>query len=1033
MNKRSECDSSLSLRDELIGLGARSSRKSFYPELKKRLTDIELFNVLLDQAPDAILLMTWERLVILEANAAACRLLGTSRDGLVGKSALVFFPMLERAAGLENGQTPADLHIAEMISGEGGVFELSLSGQTVKDRPYAVLMARDVTQRTRMRDELNQRLDELTILNEVSYRSAAAFSVRTATQSIVDSVCAALGPDLVLFFVKKGERLILAEQGPPGAELDAQAFADHVTGQCLCGLTATHGAALYSRDIASDPLCARDECRLAGIRSMAVLPLRLFGEVRGVIAIGSRTPRDFKAHGPFLEPLAAVLFTGLQNATLYEEAKDHVEELGRTVRSLRDAERALRESEEKYRLLVTHQNDLVVKVDAKGRFLFVSPSYCDLFGKKEQDLLGQVFLPLVHEDDREATLLAMRALHHPPHTAYMEQRAMTARGWRWLAWSDRAVLDASGRVVAIVGVGRDVTARREVELALEVSEKRLKLALDAANEGLWDWNVETGHVYYSPGYFRLLGHDPDAFPPRYDTWLSLMHPDDREMARAREAEYLQSGMQSYESEFRMRTRDGGWRWILSKSKVVERDGQGQALRVVGTHADITERKEMEGRLRHMALHDALTGLANRTLCLDRIERAVARSKRQPDARFAVLFIDLDRFKIINDSLGHLFGDEVLSQIGARIRQCVRETDTVARLGGDEFFVVLEKLESGRIPVKAIKRIREAIAEPIVREGRTIRVTASIGAELWAGNRADAQEVIRNADIAMHWAKSKGRNRFKVFTDRLLHHVVTRMTLERDMDHALRHGEFFLAFQPIVELGGPGEKNRVRGLEALLRWRHPERGLVSPAEFIPIAEDTGKIGEITRHALALACRALAGWRARLPEAEGLYVAVNVSAMDLLRADLTFSIRDALEKSGLPPDRPRLEITETAIMQSGGATMAVLNDITALGVGLSMDDFGTGYSSMSYLGRLPVDILKIDLGFVRMMDQGPQHLEIVTTIVNLAHNLGMRVVAEGVEHPHQKELLARLGCEFCQGYLFARPVPEDQVPALLREMA
>ncbi len=1033
MNKRFESDTSVPLRDELVGLGARSSRKSFYPELKKRLTDLELFNVLLDQAPDAILLMAWENLVILEANAAACRLLGKSRADLVGQSARAFFPMLGQPAGIEDEPPPANRRIHEMTADGGGVFEISLSRQTVKDRPYAVLMARDVTQRIRMGHELNQRLGELTILNEVSYRSAASFSVDAATRNIVDSVRQALDPDLALFFVKEGDRLILKGQAAKDPDLDLSAFADHVTGQCLCGLVATAGTALYSLDIVAEPLCTRDECRLAGIRSAAVLPLRLFGEVRGVIVVGSRSPRDFQGHAAFLESLAAVLFTGLRNATLYAEARDHVQELGRTVRSLRVAERALKESEEKYRLLITHQNDLVVKVDTEGRFLYASPSYCDLFGKTEQELLGHVFLPLVHEDDRESTLSAMRTLYRPPHTAYLEQRAMTARGWRWLAWSDRAVLDASGRVAAIVGVGRDITDRREVEMALEASERRLKLALEAANEGLWDWTVDTGHVYYSPGYFRLLGFGPDAFPQTYDTWLSLLHPDDREAARAREAEYLKSGRENYESEFRLRTGDGGWRWILSRGKVVERDPQGRPVRVVGTHADITERKEMEGRLRHMALHDALTGLANRTLCLERIGRAVARAKRHPDARFAVLFIDIDRFKVINDSLGHQFGDEVLVQVGSRIRQSVRETDTVARFGGDEFFVLLEELDSGRTPVKAIKRIRESIAEPIIRNGRTIRVTVSIGAELWAGGRADAQEVIRNADIAMHWAKAKGRNRFKVFTDRLLRHAVTRMTLERDMDHGLRHGEFFLVFQPVVELGGPGERDRVRGLEALLRWRHPERGLVSPAEFIPIAEDTGKIGELTRHALSLACRALAGWRARLPLAEGLYVAVNVSAMDLLRSDLLVSIHSALDAAGVPPDRLRLEITETAVMQSGGATMAVLSDIRAMGVGLSMDDFGTGYSSMSALCRLPVDILKIDLGFVRMMDQGPQHLEVVTAIVNLAHNLGKRVVAEGVEHPHQKETLARLGCEFCQGYLFARPAPEEEVESLLRGLA
>lgn len=904
MKMRSEDDVPLNLRDELAGLGSRSSRKSFYPELKKRLAELELITLLLDQAPDAVLLMAWEKLVVMAANAAALTLLGKSRDEVVGESALVFFPMLGKA--MEQGEkAPGEtLHLAEMISREGRVLELSLSRRMVKDQSYGVLMARDVTQRTRMREELDQRVSELMLLNEVGFRLASSFTVEAAIQNIVESIRQAIHPDMILFFIKEGDRLILRAHEPNNPEFDIAAFAGHVVAQCLCGAASAAGMALYSADIAADSLCTRPECKNAGIRSAAVLPLRLFGEVRGVIALGSKDQRDFRTHGPLLESLAAILFTGLQNATLHAEARAHVEELGNSVRSL-----------------------------------------------------------------------------------------------------------------------------REVESALKISEGRLKLALEAANEGLWDWNVPSGEVYYSPGYVRLLGYGPGELPPVYDTWLSLLHPEDRELARAREAEYVRSGRDNYESEYRLRAKDGSWRWVLSRGKVVERDASGNPVRVVGTHADITGRKEMEERLRHMALHDALTGLANRTLCLERIERSLARAKRQPDFRFAVLFIDLDRFKVINDSLGHLFGDEVIVRIGRRIKECVRETDTVARLGGDEFFVVLDDLESGRLPVQAIKRIRKAIAAPIVRDGRTIQVTASIGADLWAASRGDAMEVIRNADLAMHWAKAKGRNRFKAFTDRLFRHAVTRMTLERDMTQGLQNGEFFLVFQPIVELGGKDGRDRIHGVEALLRWRHPERGLISPAEFIPVAEDTGRIGDLTNLALREACRILADWRKRLPQARELHVSVNISAKDLVRSDLAATVRDALADHGLPPQRLRLEVTETAMMQTGVATMRILEEITGMGVALSMDDFGTGYSSMGQLSRLPVDILKIDLGFVRMMEQGARHLEIVKTIVDLAHNLGMGVVAEGVEQTGQRDILHRLGCEYCQGYLFARPAPAREMESLL----
>jgi len=413
--------------------------------------------------------------------------------------------------------------------------------------------------------------------------------------------------------------------------------------------------------------------------------------------------------------------------------------------------------------------------------------------------------------------------------------------------------------------------------------------------------------------------------------------------------------------------------------------------------------------------------------VERIDTALQRVRRRPDYRYAVIFLDLDRFKQINDTLGHTAGDAVLVEIAGRLRASVRELDIVARMGGDEFVVVMEEFDSYKRTIQAIRRIREALQAPIQVRGQELAITASIGLALGQTPSDSAEEVLRNANLAMHRAKTMGRNRVKSFTPSLLAQTLKVVRLENEMERAIARGEFFLEFQPIIQFG---VGQQLFGFEALARWKHPERGLIMPSEFIPIAEDSGKVVELGYWALREGSRILSKWRARYPHLKDATLSVNLSPQQVPRPDFMQRMCEILKETGLPARNLKLEVTETALMQSGTMVLSKLEELRDMGVTFSVDDFGTGYSSLAYLTRLPLDHLKIDLSFVRMLECGKENLEIVRAIIQLATSLRMDVVAEGVETLSQHGILRELGCEFFQGYLFARPLAENRAEEFLR---
>jgi len=550
---------------------------------------------------------------------------------------------------------------------------------------------------------------------------------------------------------------------------------------------------------------------------------------------------------------------------------------------------------------------------------------------------------------------------------------------------------------------------------------------------------KNGHrLYNSPAYEKILGYSRDELITTSPQ--EQIHPDDR--ARVHEATAKASLTGCGERlEYRIRHKDGSWRVLESTASAV-RGPKGEAEGLVVVNRDITERKRAEEMLAHNAFHDGLTNLANRTLLLDRLGRAIAISRRHADFKFAVLFIDIDGFKVFNDSLGHAAGDTLLIQIAQRLTACLRRADTIsrpgqgenqesafgdstlARPGGDEFAVLAQELRDPSDAIRVGERIQARLALPFNADGHEIVVTASIGIAFSGSTSTEAQDVLRDAEIAMYRAKHNGKARCEVFDNAMHVGAVKRLQLETDLRKAVDLGEFLVYYQPIVSL----DNGQIVGFEALTRWQRPQ-GMVMPNDFIPLADETGIILAINRQLLPEACQQLRSWQELFPSDPPLSLSVNISPKQFSQTDLAGQISQLLQQGGMDPRCIDLEITETIAMADAERSAGVLSELKALGVGLDIDDFGTGYSSLSRLQGFRVDTLKIDRVFVSRMDSDAETHEIVRVIVMLAHHLGLEVVAEGVETQAQLDLLRHLGCERAQGYLFSRPVDHEAILKLL----
>ncbi|MBN2147548.1 MAG: EAL domain-containing protein [Anaerolineales bacterium] len=565
---------------------------------------------------------------------------------------------------------------------------------------------------------------------------------------------------------------------------------------------------------------------------------------------------------------------------------------------------------------------------------------------------------------------------------------------------------------------QEIAERRRVEKALRESDERYALAVRGANDGIWDWDIFANRVYYSERWATMLGYDVGEIGNSMDEWLLRVHPEDIEQLRTNLDAHLNQLSSHFESEYRILDKNGAYRWMLCRGIAVAGQG-GTVYRMAGSQTDITARKQAENKLLRDALYDSLTGLPNRALFIDRLKHALVHAQRNGRYMYAVLFLDLDRFKDVNDSLGHSTGDQLLISVARLLENTLRPLDTVARLGGDEFVILLEDISQINDVVVVADRIQSNLRSATLLEGHTLFVTASIGIILSMTGYVEPEDVLRDADIAMYRAKANGRARYEIFDDAMRQRIMERMNLEKELRQAVSEKSLQVFYQPIMATGS-GE---LVGFEALVRWHHPERGLILPTEFIQLAEETGLVIQIDRIVLEEACRRMAEWQRNIPCDPHLTLNVNISGKQVGEKDFVQELKRIFNETGLNPDCLHLGITENAIMENFDSTADILQMLRELGVQVHIDDFGIGYSSLSYLSRFPINALKIDHTFVGMMMQDSTHMKIVQAIVRLTHGLGMKVIAEGVETETQLAQLRELACEYVQGNLISMPLEPD----------
>jgi diguanylate cyclase (GGDEF)-like protein/PAS domain S-box-containing protein len=574
---------------------------------------------------------------------------------------------------------------------------------------------------------------------------------------------------------------------------------------------------------------------------------------------------------------------------------------------------------------------------------------------------------------------------------------------------------------ARVLIARDVSSRRKIEEVLWKDVERFGLVSKATNDALLEWDLASDKVWQNDNYQRLFGYPSDELQQNMESWFGHIHADDRLRVQQRLLGVINSSQDLWSDEFRVMRRDQTVAHVHARG-FVNRDDAGTALKMLGVLQDITARKESEERTRFLADHDELTGLPNRSLFKQSLARAIQRAERS--GKFlSVLFLDLDRFKNINDSLGHETGDQVLRAVAERLSGCVRQVDVVARFGGDEFAVLIEGLTAEDQAGAVARKIVDALAKPLVLAGRQYRPGASIGISTYPTDGRDVLSLQKNADIAMYRAKEEGRGTFQFYSEQLNTHSIQRLEFETNLNAALNNREFVLYYQPKVELAS----GHIAGVEALIRWVSPQFGFVSPADFIAIAEETGLIVPMGRWVVQTACVQNRAWqKGGLPL---LRIAVNISARQMADKGLVNFIVDTMTRTGLTAESLELEITESAVISNQDHAEKVLNQLKALGFHLTMDDFGTGYSSLAYLKRFPFDSVKIDQSFVRGIPASSDDCAIVEAIVAMAHSLELKVVAEGVETQEQSEFLRKLGCDQIQGYVFSKPIPSAEIVGLL----
>ena len=771
---------------------------------------------------------------------------------------------------------------------------------------------------------------------------------------------------------------------------------------------------------ASPPLCAilgKEEHEVLGLPGLSFVDAAYGSEMRSLV-LGS-------APGQRIGPIALRMLVADGTWRPFEGYRTDLTadpDVGGIVWNLRDvsethqAALALSRSEERLRALAAGSSDVTVVNAMEGFAIYAGPSLERVFGYPRDEFLGSPYDAFVHPDDlADNVATATEAILAGKRTWSSRYRLRHRDGtWRWVdtRFTDLQDNPAIGGIVANI---RDVTDETLAALALKESESRYRSMVETAAECISIHSVDGRIVFANPRMAAMLGTTVEALQER--SIFDLIVESDRPVAQTK-LQRRQQGV-SEQNEFTLLRSDGTTCDVLISASPV-RDGEGNVTGALSMMTDITDRKLVEAENARLALEDSLTGVASRALVVDRVGQLVAQQGRHPGIA-AVLFMDLDDFKSVNDSHGHSVGDLVLREVADRVRRSVRPQDTVGRYGGDEFVIILDRLDAVGDAVAVAERIIEALDEPISVGGYQMWARASLGISLTPVDNADS--LMRDADLAMYRAKERGGGCFELFDASLGIRVKERREFEQDLRDAIDNHEFRLHYQPVVSLNG-----HLCGFEALARWRHQRRGTVTPAEFIPVAESTGTIVELGKWILEQACHDLDRWR-RLPGWGDLTMAVNLSGRQLVGPGIVESVASALASNHFTPSALCLEITESVLMDDTFAVTTALTSIHDLGVRLAVDDFGTGYSSLLYLRRFPVDALKLDRSFVSGVDENPLDSIIVRSVIDLAHSLGLSSVAEGVETSGQLAALTSMGCDLAQGFFWSPGIPAADVDQLL----
>jgi diguanylate cyclase (GGDEF)-like protein/PAS domain S-box-containing protein len=689
------------------------------------------------------------------------------------------------------------------------------------------------------------------------------------------------------------------------------------------------------------------------------------------------------------------------------------------------AEETLKESEERFRTTFENAPVGVALIGLDGRRFRANRSLCKMLGFSEEDLLGVNYLEHVHPDDRQiSTEHFQRALEEGAGSYELVRRYLRADGHVvWNLTSVSLIRDSKGNPSYFVCLHQDITERKQAEERLRRSEISLAAAQERAHLGSWEWDIRTDEVRWSDEHYRIFGYAPQSFTPTYEThYLNAIHPEDRECVEQAINEAFEGKPHSI--DYRIVRPGDEVRHVYSHGEVLFDEGGEEPVGMAGTVQDITERKLAEELLHHQAFHDLLTDLPNRQLFVDRLKQALRRTKRRPRRKVAVLFMDLDNFKGVNDSLGHELGDRLLVAVGERLRGGLRPEDTLARFGGDEFTVLVDDVENSADAVRVAGRVIEALREPFVLESRELFIKPSIGIALGTARTSSSDELLREADTAMYQAKEEGLG-YRVFEPVMYEQALRRLKMENELQRAIENEQFVVHYQPIIDL----RSEEVWGMEALVRWRHPERRLLDPKEFIATAEKSALVVPMGEQVLEKACKQAKEWQEEHLRTPPLVMAVNLSATQVERSDLDRTVEGVLEKTGFEASRLSLDITETVYIDTLEGHTAALDNLKKMGVGISIDDFGTGYSSLAYLKRIPADTLKIDRSFIKGIGEDLEDTAIVQMVIDLAHTLGMEAIAEGVESEVQAEQLKEMGCDRGQGFYFAKPLSPEEATRFL----